>query len=70
MATRIIARINRDFGIQLPLRELFENPTLEGLAQTMVKSKSQTVADTKLMDMLTHLENLSDADAERLLRGK
>ena len=70
LATRIIARINRDFGIQLPLRELFENPTLEGLAQTMVKSKSQTVADTKLMDMLTHLENLSDADAERLLRGK
>ena len=70
LATRVISRINRDFGIQLPLRELFENPTIEGLAQAIVRNKTQSVADTNLMDMLTQLENLSDADAEQQLRGK
>jgi hypothetical protein len=65
-----MTRINREFGIQLPLRALFENPTIEGLAQAIVKSKTQSVADGELIDMLTQLENISDGDAERLLRKK
>ncbi|MEJ2379005.1 MAG: phosphopantetheine-binding protein, partial [Pseudolabrys sp.] len=70
LAIRVMARINREFGIQLPLRELFENPTIEGLAQAIVKNKTQSVADTALMDILAQLENISDADAERMLKGK
>jgi len=69
LATRLMTRINRNFGIQLPLRELFDNPTIESLAQAIIRGKTRSVAGTKLMDMLTQLENISDADAERLLRG-
>ena len=32
LATRVASRIRRDFGIDLALRQLFENPTLEALA--------------------------------------
>jgi amino acid adenylation domain-containing protein len=70
LAIRVMARINRDFGIQLPLRELFQNPNIEGLVQAIIKNKSQSIAETALMDVLTELENISDAHAERLLKGK
>ena len=70
LATRLVARVNRDFGIQLPLRELFENPTIEGMAQAIVKLKTDAVADTELMDLLAKLEDISEVDAERLLHGK
>jgi amino acid adenylation domain-containing protein len=32
LGTRIVTRVNRDFGVRLPLRALFEEPTIAGLA--------------------------------------
>jgi acyl carrier protein len=38
-ATRAFARINRRFGIDLPLRAIFENPTVAGLAGLVQSAK-------------------------------
>ncbi len=35
LATRVIARINRAFGSHLPLRNLFESPSIAGLARAL-----------------------------------
>ena len=38
-ATRLFARINRRFGADLPLRAIFENPTLSNLAGLLQNAK-------------------------------
>ncbi|WP_373528907.1 amino acid adenylation domain-containing protein [Nostoc sp.] len=42
LATQVISRIQREFRVDLPLRSLFESPTLAGLAETI-----ETVCNTK-----------------------
>lgn len=37
LATHVIARLNGAFGIEIPLRTLFEYPTIEGLARAVDK---------------------------------
>ena len=38
LATRVVARLYEASGVELPLRALFESPTLEGLARTVERA--------------------------------
>jgi acyl carrier protein len=69
-ATRVMARVREAFKMELPLRILFEKPTIEELA--LVISASQVVgAELKdLICILTELEALSDQEAQQLLADK
>ncbi|MER8224369.1 amino acid adenylation domain-containing protein [Streptomyces sp. NPDC094143] len=42
-ATRIIARVNQAFGVRLPVRSLFVEPTLSGLARSVTAERSKEV---------------------------
>ncbi|MBU8900321.1 amino acid adenylation domain-containing protein [Corallococcus sp. M34] len=44
MATRVVARILAACGVSLSLRDLFENPTVEGLASRIAQVRGQTDA--------------------------
>jgi acyl carrier protein len=61
LATQVIARIIAAFGIELPLRVMFEAPTVAGLAMHIEK------ATLAMEDMLSRLEALSDEEAKSML---
>ncbi|MBE7122190.1 non-ribosomal peptide synthetase [Bacillus cereus] len=52
LATKVISRINKDLKIQLPLRTLFDYPTVDGIAeevkQVLKENKSGIISPIKL----------------------
>ena len=62
LITQVVARLRKVFKVELPLRSLFESPTIAQLAER-IEAAEREEADR----MLDELENLSDEEAERLL---
>ncbi|HVO61625.1 MAG TPA: amino acid adenylation domain-containing protein [Terriglobales bacterium] len=66
LATQVIARIRSTFHVQVPLRSLFDTPTVAGLAQ-QIAAMPQNSEEEEVARLLQELEELSDEEAERLL---
>jgi len=61
LATQVISRMRDAFQVELPLRSLFESPTVGSLAVRMLEALAeQAAAESVLAD----LESLSDEEAE------
>ena len=78
LATQVIARVREATGAVLPLRALFQSPTLEALAERLPEPAAAATVETHAIRalgsdegdlLLSRLDELSDEEVERLLAG-
>jgi amino acid adenylation domain-containing protein len=62
LATQLMTRINDVFAVEIPLRQLFEQPTIEALALVIVQSLAEQGDDDQLSDLLAQLELLEQPE--------
>lgn len=70
LATQVIGRLREVFPVQLPLRALFEAPTVAGLAERMANETGNRETLQEIAETLLTLSDLTDAEVEALLQNE
>jgi acyl carrier protein len=68
LGTQLVAQLRSAFQVEFPLRNLFENPTVAGVAEIIeaaTKERQGTV--DKIAEALKKVEELSEEEAKALL---
>ncbi|HEX2095689.1 MAG TPA: amino acid adenylation domain-containing protein [Longimicrobiaceae bacterium] len=80
LATQVVVRVRQRWGVEVPLRAVFEHPTVAGLALLLPRDAGPAEASPEVEriggaasgledGLLGRLDELSDAEVERLLAG-
>ena len=64
IATRLVSYIRKEFDVEIPLRAIFERPTIEGLARQISESQARLADVDEMKELLTELESLPEEAAE------
>jgi acyl carrier protein len=67
-ATRIVSQVFASFQIQVPLRSLFQSPTVAEMAAVIAEHENNRIAHPELKQILDELESLSEEEARRLIK--
>ena len=72
LGTQLIAKMRETFQIDVPLRSLFEDPTVSGVAKVIeeAKAKAEDSDLGKVADLLQKVENMSEEEVAKLLKDK
>jgi amino acid adenylation domain-containing protein len=67
LGTLVISLIREKLEIELPLRALFEAPTVSGIAMAITEAQLEETDEEELNEMLDELEGLSEEEIRRML---
>jgi acyl carrier protein len=67
LATQVVSRIRDAFQIDIPLRTLFEKPTVEELAIAIMRHSCERISEKELSGILNDVESLSEDELKRPL---
>ncbi len=67
LASQVISRVIQAFQVEVPLRSLFDSPTVAKMALIIVQNQAKRAEQEHIDRMLAELEGLSDEQAQRLL---
>lgn len=65
--TQMLLRVNKEFQVDLPLRVLFELPTIAQLAAAMVLERAEQVDDEMVARLLAEIRQLSEGEVQTML---
>jgi acyl carrier protein len=66
VASQIVARVSRIFGVELTATLPFEARTVAGMAAAIAEHELPTGSDGWFEQLLSEIENLTDGEARRL----
>jgi acyl carrier protein len=64
LATRLLSRVREIFNLEVPLRALFETPTISTLALTIMQTQASQLDGDEMERLLTELEQLPEDPAQ------
>jgi acyl carrier protein len=70
LATQIISRIDRSFRVEIPMRSLFEAPTVAGLAKTLVEYEIVPGQVATTARLIKDIDEMSADRIRAILREK
>jgi acyl transferase domain-containing protein/uncharacterized coiled-coil protein SlyX len=71
LGTQLIAQLRQKFQVELPIRVLFEDPTISGVSKIIGEQKQEKAPEQDLLaDMLSKVENMSDEQIKAMLNKK
>jgi hypothetical protein len=70
MATQVITRVREAFEIDLHLRNVFESPTIAGLAQAILADPERRQRVERTAALRVQLAALSDEEVEAMLEAE
>lgn len=72
MGTQLISQLRETFKIELPLRSLFEDPTISGVSKIIEQERAAAKGGEmdKIADLLKQMESMSEEQAAALLKEK
>jgi hypothetical protein len=63
----VVSRVIKKFQLELPLRSLFQSPTVAEMAAVIAEHQGTKLDGRSLEHILSDLESLSEEEARRLL---
>ncbi len=71
LGTQLVSQLRQTFQVELPLRTLFEDPTISGVSKVISDEKKEVQEDTaKLAEFLKQVENMSEEQVKGMLAEK
>ena len=67
LATRVISKLQHRFKIDIPLRSIFETPTVAGLSLFITRSLVENTLSEGELNILDELDEMSDEEVEKIL---